>query len=298
MFPLRYPAMAMSPSAAASIPQAPLAKGKGWWAVITTLALLLTVYALDAKRRADGPQWITATPAQASAEQQAEAPQPLPRPVATPQARPVGATTAPAGEPMVPIADALPGNGTGLLPRLTAGESPEAAAAAMPAPVASGSALAVVRGDSDAAMAFVGEADIPPADTLSQHQASAATAPVPATVGTALLADGQRGLDEALRGGLIRPAGSDDLRRWAAARAGQPDASAGLLQVPSALQSRTFVIERGFQWPGGMQQLGAMVFLVEAGVPYPRGDAGQSAVLDMSTGACRGALCSSLIQMR
>lgn len=287
--------MAISP-AAATLSQPPLAGGKGWWAVTATLVLLLSVYALDAKRRADGPQWITASVAASSAERQDTVPQTLPRPVVAPSARPVGATTAPAGDPMMPIADLPPlDSTTTLLPRLTSAEPIDPATTAPTAPA--GSALAVVSGRP--------EATLPSADALEATQtapfASASTdQPVsaPTAVGTALLADGQRGLDEALRGGLIRPAGNDDLRRWTAARADQTDANAGLLQVPAALQSRTFVIERAFQWPGGMHTLGPMVFLVESGVPYPRGDAGQSALLDLSTGACRGALCNTLIQTR
>lgn len=292
--------MAISPSATPLPPAplpAPLTAGKGWWAVATTLVLLLSVYALDAKRRADGPQWITATAAATSAEQRADLPQPLPRPVSLPQARPVGATTAPAGEPMVPIDDLRPlDSATTLLPRLTSGEAIDPAATT--ASVAtSGSALAVVSGHSDVAMASTAGMDAADAMAFASPSADQALPP-PNAVGTALLADGQRGLDEALRGGLIRPAGTDDLRRWIAVRTGQADASAGRLQMPAALQSRTFVIERGFQWPGGMQELGAMVFLVEAGAPYPRGDAGQAALLDLSTGACRGALCDTLIQSR
>ena len=286
--------MAVSPSAT-PLPQAPLAAGKGWWAVATTLVLLLSVYALDAKRRADGPQWITASAAASSVEEDA-VPQALPRPVVAPPARPVGATTAPAGEPMVPIDDLPPlDSTTPMMPRLTSAEPIDPATTAPAAPT--GSALAVVSGRPQA---MLPSADAMEATPTARFASPSIDQPVPpqTAVGTALLADGQRGLEEALRGGLIRPAGNDDLRRWAAARADQTDANAGLLQVPSALQSRTFVVERAFQWPGGMHALGPMVFLVESGVAYPRGDAGQSALLDLSTGACRGALCNTLIQTR
>ena len=285
--------MAISP-AAATLSQPPLAGGKSWWAVTATLVLLLSVYALDAKRRADGPQWITAGAAASSVERQDAVPQALPRPVIAPPVRPVGAITAPAGEPMVPIDDLPPlDSTTPMMPRLTSAEPIDPATTAPTAPT--GSALAVVSGRPEATLP---SADAIEATPTAPFASPSLDQPVSSqtAVGTALLADGQRGLEEALRGGLIRPAGSDDLRRWIAARTGQADASAGQLQMPAGLQSRTFVIERGFQWPGGMQELGAMVFLVEAGAPYPRGDAGQAALLDLSTGACRGALCDTLIQ--
>ncbi|PZO64505.1 MAG: hypothetical protein DI635_05560 [Pseudoxanthomonas suwonensis] len=255
--------------------------------------LLLSVYALDAKRRADGPQWITASAAASSVE---EVPQALPRPVVAPPARPVGATTAPAGEPMVPIDDLPPlDSTTPMMPRLTSAEPIDPATTAPAAPT--GSALAVVSGRPEA---MLPSADAMEATPTARFASPSIDQPVPpqTAVGTALLADGQRGLEEALRGGLIRPAGNDDLRRWIAARTGQADASTGQLQMPAGLHSRTFVVERAFQWPGGMHALGPMVFLVESGVPYPRGDAGQSALLDLSTGACRGALCNTLIQTR
>lgn len=266
-----------------------------------TLVLLLTVYALDAKRRADGPQWITAAPAAVSAERQQDRAQPLPSPVTAAQGRPVGAVTAPAHAPMVPIVDDLQtGRDATLLPRLVAADTTTTPAAAAQPAEGGSSAIAVVAGGSTAAaLAAMDTAEAASGSGLASVS-SAATTPLPGPPPPAAttLAYGQRGLDEALRGGLIRPAGSDDLRRWAAARTRQGDANAGALQLTAAMMSRTFVIERGFEWPQGMHDMGAMVFMVEPGVPYPRGDAGQSAVLDLGTGACRGAACGQLVNVR
>jgi hypothetical protein len=39
-----------------------------------------------------------------------------------------------------------------------------------------------------------------------------------------------------------------------------------------------------------------VIFLLDAGVPYPHGNPGHSVVLDLSTGACMGVTCGMLLQ--
>ena len=106
---------------------------------------------------------------------------------------------------------------------------------------------------------------------------------------------GEAGLVEALRAGHLRPATGGDLSRWAA-RWSQANGRS----VPAAFHERSghmasYVIQKDFTIPGGLNGAQAVIFLLDTRVSYPRGNPGHSVILDLSTGACMGVTCSMLL---
>lgn len=120
-----------------------------------------------------------------------------------------------------------------------------------------------------------------------------ATGAGPAAPGPA----GKAGLVEGLRDGALRPATGADFARWKslAAAGGNPPARDFDDHVR---MFDAYLVHRDFTMPGGLYGANAAVFLLEPGVPYPRGDAGHSAVLDLGSGACIGTLCGMLVSRR
>lgn len=119
--------------------------------------------------------------------------------------------------------------------------------------------------------------------------------PVQADAQPALPA-GEAGLVEAMRKGLLRPASASDLTTWKL-RWSQANGRG----LPSSFDERAqrmtvYAIQGDLQIPGGLHGAHAVVFVLEKGVPYPRGDAGHSAILDQATGACMGPICEMLLQ--
>jgi hypothetical protein len=110
------------------------------------------------------------------------------------------------------------------------------------------------------------------------------------------LPEGEAGLVEAMRKGLLRPASGSDLSVWKS-RWSQANGRS----VPRTFDERTqmmtaYVIQRDFDIPAGLSGAHSVVFVLERGVPYPRGDAGHSVILDQATGACMGAVCGMLLR--
>ena len=106
---------------------------------------------------------------------------------------------------------------------------------------------------------------------------------------------GEAGLVEALRAGHLRPATGGDLSRWAA-RWSQANGRS----VPAAFHERSghmasYVIQKDFTIPDGLNGAHAVIFLLDTRVSYPRGNPGHSVILDLSTGACMGVTCSMLL---
>lgn len=127
------------------------------------------------------------------------------------------------------------------------------------------------------------------ADPPPSAQAAAQPQPQP------VLPTGEAGLVEAMRKGLLRPASGGDLGAWKS-RWSQVNARG----LPRAFDERTqtmsaYVIQRDLEIPGGLHGAHSVVFVLEKGVPYPRGDAGHSVILDQATGACIGAVCGTLL---
>ena len=106
---------------------------------------------------------------------------------------------------------------------------------------------------------------------------------------------GEAGLVEAMRKGLLRPASGGDLGVWKS-RWSQANAR----DLPRSFDERTqvmsaYVIQRDLEIPAGLHGAHSVVFVLEKGVPHPRGDAGHSVILDQATGACMGAVCRMLL---
>ncbi|GAA4796016.1 hypothetical protein [Lysobacter hankyongensis] len=106
---------------------------------------------------------------------------------------------------------------------------------------------------------------------------------------------GEAALVEALRAGQLRPATGGDFSRWA-----QRWSQANRRGAPTGMQERagfmkSYVIQREFTIPDGLNGAHAVIFLLDTGAPYPRGDSGHSVVLDLSTGACMGVTCGMLL---
>ena len=106
---------------------------------------------------------------------------------------------------------------------------------------------------------------------------------------------GEAGLVEALRAGHLRPATGGDLSRWAA-RWSQANGRS----VPAVFRERSghmtsYVIQKDFTIPDGLNGAHAVIFLLDTRVSYPRGNPGHSVILDLSTGACMGVTCSMLL---
>lgn len=107
---------------------------------------------------------------------------------------------------------------------------------------------------------------------------------------------GEAGLVEGLRTGQLRPANGGDLSRWAL-RWSEVNGRA----VPAAFRersafSKSYWIQKDFTIPEGLTGAHAVIFLLDVKTtPYPHGNPGHSAVLDLSTGACMGATCGMLL---
>lgn len=102
------------------------------------------------------------------------------------------------------------------------------------------------------------------------------------------LPDGEAGLSEALRDGRLRLAADHELREWIARSGGR-----GSMESLTS-SGRAYVVTRDMTLPGGLYGAHSAVFLLPRGVPFPRGNPGHSAILDMASGACAGAICGIL----
>ena len=106
---------------------------------------------------------------------------------------------------------------------------------------------------------------------------------------------GEAGLVEGLRAGQLRLANGNDLSRWALRWS-----EVNGLGLPAVFRERSwamksYVIQKDFTIPEGLNGAHAVIFLLDTSTPYPRGDPGHSVVLDLSTGACVGMTCGMLL---
>lgn len=102
---------------------------------------------------------------------------------------------------------------------------------------------------------------------------------------------GEAALVEAIRVGQLRPASGSDVSRWA-----MRWSEVNRRSLPASFEERTrfmnsYVIQKDFTIPEGLNGANAVIFLLDTRVPYPRGSPGHSLVLDLSTGACMGVTC-------
>ena len=120
--------------------------------------------------------------------------------------------------------------------------------------------------------------------------------PVPTAAPAPVVPEGKAGLVVALRAGALRPATGADIARWKSryrsTQGRMPDR--GFDDHLRMMDS--YVIRRDFVIAGGLHGAHAVVFLLDNGVPYPRGDAGHSVILDLASGACVGMTCGMLLR--
>jgi len=106
---------------------------------------------------------------------------------------------------------------------------------------------------------------------------------------------GKAGLVEALRSGELRLATAGDFGRWKTSHARSGGGNAGRDFNDHVAHMDAYVVQKDFEIPGGLAGAHAVVFLLEPRVPFPRGDAGHSPILDIDSGACIGATCRMLM---
>jgi hypothetical protein len=119
---------------------------------------------------------------------------------------------------------------------------------------------------------------------------------VPPPAPAAPAPSGDAGLIEGLRVGQLGMASGGDLSRWTLrwSEANGRGVPQEFLDV--ARRTKTYVIRKDFTLPDGLHGAHAVIFILDRHVPHPRGNPGHSAILDMTSGACAGALCYGLTE--
>lgn len=124
--------------------------------------------------------------------------------------------------------------------------------------------------------------------------AAASVVPVPVViVPEVVVPEGRAGLVEAIRAGRLRPGSRADLERWLAAARASGQAVDPERLVDGVMD--VFVIEKDLTVPAGLSGAHAVIFVLDAGKPFPRGDLGHSLVLDVSSGGCIGLTCRMML---
>ncbi len=111
---------------------------------------------------------------------------------------------------------------------------------------------------------------------------------------------GKLGLDALEAEGALRPAGEEDLAEFYEKKriaqklpplniVGGGGEKQNLISMTHTLY--TYVVLKTMTFPAGLYGGNAVTFIVQRGVPRPRGNPGHSAVYDMNTLTCQGALC-------
>lgn len=123
-----------------------------------------------------------------------------------------------------------------------------------------------------------------------------ATPPAPPPAPAAPALSGEAALIEAVRVGQLSLASGGDLSRWTL-RWSETNGRG----VPQAFLDYTrmmdmYVIRKDFTIPDGLHGAHAVIFILDRHVPYPRGNPGHSAILDITTGTCRGTSCHGLTE--
>lgn len=138
----------------------------------------------------------------------------------------------------------------------------------------------------------------PPAPTVVETPLTLmpATPPAPAPAPAASALSGEAALIEAVRVGQLSMASGGDLSRWTL-RWSETNGRG----VPQAFLDYTrmmdmYVIRKDFTIPDGLHGAHAVIFILDRHVPYPRGNPGHSAILDITTGTCRGTSCHGLTE--
>lgn len=109
---------------------------------------------------------------------------------------------------------------------------------------------------------------------------------------------GRAGLVEAMRAGTLRTASRSDISRWQSSYASAHGRSPGKTFDERLQTIDAYAVKGDFTIPGGLYGANAVVFVLDRGVPYPRGDAGHSVILDIASGSCIGVVCGSMLPER
>ncbi len=121
------------------------------------------------------------------------------------------------------------------------------------------------------------------------------TEPLPAQPASSALG-GEAGLVEGLRVGQLRLANGNDFSRWALRWSEVNRRGLPAVFWERSGRGSSYVIQKDFTIPEGLYGAHSVIFLLEARTPYPRGNPGHSAILDLSTGACVGVTCGMLLE--
>ena len=130
----------------------------------------------------------------------------------------------------------------------------------------------------------------PAAQGLSSQNAHQSPA-IPSGFQGPTLPEGQAGLQEAVRLGLLRPAMDADEQKWLLSHRqhfGMNSKDAKIMPAP-----RRFVILKEMRLPDGLHGGHSAVFFLPSGVPFPHGDLGHSRLYNMGNGTCMGLICGS-----
>ena len=107
---------------------------------------------------------------------------------------------------------------------------------------------------------------------------------------------GQAGLTEAVRAGVLRPGNSGDVNAWKSAYTRKTGRSAGQQFDDRTRMMQVYVVTGDLTIPSGLAGANAVVFVLNRGAPFPRGNAGHSMILDVPSGSCSGATCGMALQ--
>lgn len=125
-----------------------------------------------------------------------------------------------------------------------------------------------------------------------------APAPAPPAISPASpsFAAGEAGLTEALRAGVLRLGNISDVSSWKRIHEGKTGKSLGPSFDERMNSQKVYVIRRDMVIPSGLNGAHSVVFVLDRGVPFPRGNAGHSVILDMGSGGCSGVVCRMYMQ--
>lgn len=107
---------------------------------------------------------------------------------------------------------------------------------------------------------------------------------------------GQAGLTEAVRAGVLRTGNSGDINTWKSAYTRKTGRSAGQQFDDRTRMMQVYVVTGDLTIPSGLSGANAVVFVLNRGAPLPRGNAGHSMILDVTSGSCSGATCGMALQ--
>lgn len=107
---------------------------------------------------------------------------------------------------------------------------------------------------------------------------------------------GEAGLVEAVRAGVLRPGSSSDVASWRRVHENRTGKSLGSGFDDRMRSQKVYVITRDMVIPSGLNGAHSVVFVLDRGVPFPRGSPGHSMILDVASGSCTGAVCGMFTQ--